>query len=87
MPLNKKLLAHVFFWVSYLTAFWGAFEQAYDASPHPIISMTWDFPIPLPHHYVLGFCGVAIGYFIFTKEDWEKNNTFKRVKKIVFGRS
>jgi len=81
MPLNKKLLTHISFWVFYLTAFWGAFEQACDAGVHPIFSTTWDFPIPLPHHYIVGFAGIMICYFILTKKDWEKTSAFKFLKR------
>jgi len=68
MILNKGLIKHLLFLTGYITAFWGAFEFAYQSSSHPIFSGTWGFPIP--HHYVIGFILIALSYFLFTKEDW-----------------
>jgi len=67
--MNKGLIKHVLFWLFYLTAFWGAFEMAYDAGCNPLWSAVWGFPIP--HHYVTGFIGLALTYFLFTKDDWD----------------
>jgi hypothetical protein len=70
MQMNRGLLKHLIFWLFYITAFWGAFEQAYTNPGHPIWSSTWNLPFPVPHHYVIGFIGMAVAYFLFTMEDW-----------------
>jgi hypothetical protein len=70
MDVNRGLLKHIIFWLFYITAFWGAFEQATNAPGHPIWSDTWGFHFPIPHHYIVGFVGIAIAYFLFTMEDW-----------------
>ena len=50
----------ILFMIGYLTAFWGAFEMAYQSGNHPIWSGTWGFPVP--HHYVIGFLIVLVVY-------------------------
>ncbi|MGD2201307.1 MAG: hypothetical protein PVJ38_06740 [Candidatus Bathyarchaeota archaeon] len=70
MDINRGLLKHIIFWLFYITAFWGAFEQAYNAPGHPLWSDTWSLPLPVPHHYVVGFIGMGVAYFLFTMEDW-----------------
>ena len=65
---NTSLIKHILFWVSYLTAFWGAFEMAYQSGSHPIWSGTWGFPVL--HHYVFGFVGIFVIYISFTKNDF-----------------
>lgn len=89
MSINRGLLKHLIFWLFYITAFWGAFEQAYSAPGHPFWSDTWNLPFPVPHHYVIGFIGMAVAYFLFTLEDWTLEQEIKdeldRFKTEVLG--
>lgn len=89
MSINRGLLKHLIFWLFYITAFWGAFEQAYNAPGHPFWSETWNLPFPVPHHYVIGFIGMAVAYFLFTWEDWTLEQEIKgeldRFKTEVLG--
>jgi hypothetical protein len=89
MNINRGLLKHLVFWLFYVTAFWGAFEQAYKAPGHPIWSTTWNTPIPVPHHYIFGFLGLAVAYFMFTIEDWtlesEIREELERFKAEILG--
>jgi hypothetical protein len=66
--MNVKLVKHVAWWVGYLTAFWGAFEMAYQSGNHPVWSGTWGAPVP--HHYVVGFIVVLVAYVWMTLSDW-----------------
>jgi hypothetical protein len=75
MYLNRGLLKHVIFWLFFLTAFWGAFEQAYNAPGHPVWSATWSLPFPVPHHYIVGFLGLIGAYILFTMDDWKLHET------------
>lgn len=90
MDLNRGLLKHLVFWLFYITAFWGAFEQAYEASGDPIWSSTWNLPFPVPHHYIVGFIGMAVAYFMFTKEDWtleeEIRDELEQLREQILGR-
>jgi len=54
MYINRGLLKHIIFWLFFLTAFWGAYEQAYNAPGHPVWSTSWNLPFPVPHHYIAG---------------------------------
>jgi len=54
--------------MSFGTALWGTFEQAYNAGASPIWSGTFGYPVP--HHYILGFIGIMIAYFTLTKDEW-----------------
>jgi len=70
--MNWKLIFHVLFWISYVTAFWGSFELAYRLWENGLIeSPIWSgtFGVPVPHHYILGFVGVAILWVFLSKED------------------
>ena len=62
------MIQHLIFLVGYGTAFWGAFEMAYQSGSHAIWSGTWGFPFP--HHYVVGFMLVGLSYFMFTMDDY-----------------
>lgn len=90
MNINRGLLKHLIFWLFYITAFWGSFEQAYKAPGHPVWSTTWDTPLPIPHHYIIGFIGMAVAYFLFTIEDWtleeEIREELERFKLEILGR-
>lgn len=66
--VGHKLYLHAFFWIGYATAFWGAFELAYQSGSHPIWSGTWGYPVP--HHYIMGFTLVLISYIFFTGDDY-----------------
>jgi hypothetical protein len=52
----------IIFLLGFGTAFWGAFEMAYQSNNHPIWSGTWGYPIP--HHYVIGFVMILIGTYL-----------------------
>lgn len=90
MTVNRGLLKHIIFWVFYITAFWGSFEQAYNSPGHPIWSSTWNTPIPIPHHYVVGFLGIAVAYILFTLDDWtlqeEIEEELEKFKAELLGR-
>lgn len=66
--INNKLLQHSAFWIFWVVAFLGAYEQALDAGVHPIFGN--GFGVPFLHHYVWGMLGVIACYFGFTKQDW-----------------
>jgi len=61
-----RLLLWTLYWFSMATAFWGAYEIAYQ-SPlhHPLWSGT--FGSPVLHHYIVGFalstiCIILLGF-------------------------
>lgn len=79
LKINWLLLYHIFFWVGYCTALWGAFEMAYQSPSDPIWSGTFGFPFP--HHYIIGFVVLAILFILVTREDYiSVCNKIKKVK-------
>lgn len=83
MKFNLGKFKHALFWMSFGTALWGTFEQAYNAGASPVWSGTWGFPVP--HHYVLGFIGMTIAYFTLTKDEWIQFSVkMKRKFKVLF---
>lgn len=68
MKLNMGFIKNGLFFISFGTALWGSFEQAYNAGASPVWSGTWGFPVP--HHYIIGFAGMLIAYFALTKNEW-----------------
>ena len=77
MYINRGLLKHIIFWLFFLTAFWGAFEQAYNAPGHPVWSTSWNLPFPVPHQSIVGFIGLLVAYIIFTLDDWRLDDTIE----------
>ena len=85
MRVKVRLLLHVLFWAFLMTAFWGSFEMAYKASEagrieSPVWSGTFGFPVP--HHYIVGFIGVAVVYVLLTREDF-----ISAYRLLSYGRS
>ena len=88
MKNKKNVSFHSLFWVVYMLALLGSFEMAYQSPSHPIWSGTFGFPIP--HHYLLGFMGVAILWLWAFKDEYiavaEKAivKTVKVTKALLF---
>ena len=68
LKINWILVAHILFWMGYMTAFWGAFEMAYQSPNHPIWSGTFGYPVP--HHYIIGFIGIIVGYIALSYKSY-----------------
>jgi len=73
--IRHRIYRHTLFWIGYVTAFWGAYEIAYDAAragiiEHPIWSGTWGFPIP--HHWVFGFGLAGVMWLAIHHNEIEK---------------
>ena len=68
LKINADLAAHTGFWIGYITAFWGAFEMAYQSPNDPIWSGTFGWPIP--HHYIWGFVIVALFFVLATRAQY-----------------
>jgi hypothetical protein len=67
--VNETLLKHVSFWIFWIVALLGSFEQALNAGVNPIFG--YGLGIPFLHHYIWGLLGVAACYFGFTNRDWQ----------------
>lgn len=59
---DKLMLLILVFGASFMSAFWGAFELALQSPSHPVWSGTWGYPVP--HHYIVGFVGMAISFIM-----------------------
>ena len=67
--VNETLLKHVSFWIFWVVALLGSFEQTLNAGVNPIIGYGLGFPFL--HHYLLGLLGIVGCYFGFTNRDWQ----------------
>ena len=68
MTKNKKNVSfHSLFWIVYMFALLGSFEQAYQ-NGQPIWSGLIGFPFL--HHYLMGFIGIAILWVWAFKEEY-----------------
>lgn len=66
--INVKLIMHVGFWISTITAFWGSFEQTLQAGNN-----IWSGVLGCPflHHWEYGIIGMIIcGYLYFSYKDY-----------------
>ena len=73
MKLNWRLVFHVVYWFTILTALYGSWQMSYqlaalDPGHHPI----WSGAIgsPVPHHWLWGSLLNFPAYILLTRRDW-----------------
>jgi len=70
-----RLLLHIVFIASYVTAFWQYFEWAFKLYQNGhILSPIWSGTLgyPIPHHGYVGFLGALMAYFGLSFNDFKK---------------
>ena len=76
---------HALFWIGFGSAFWGAYEIAFDAYEAGLIeSPIWSgtFGFPFFHHYIYGFILVGVAWIIYhlIEKFINEENNIDRVK-------